>query len=74
MSKRLNLDKKELSKVLKVAIWSGVSALLAVLITYCKSIDISSEMTYYLVIGIPVMNTLLVGAKQFIDENLTKKK
>lgn len=73
MSKRLSLDKKECSKILKVAIYSGISALLAVLITYFKSIDITSQMAYYLVIGIPVLNTALVAVKQFIDENIAKK-
>lgn len=66
MATKYKLNKKDGSSILKVIAYAGVSAAIAALIAIIPQIEVSNGMIVFL---IPVINTALVAAKKFFENN-----
>ena len=65
MSAKFSLAKEDGEKILKVLAYSVASAVIAALISLVSDAKVPPE----LVILIPVVNTVLVAAKKFFEDN-----
>ena len=64
MSKRYTLTKQDGFDVLKVALWSGISAFVAALIYSIQATDIPAEYA----ILVPIANSILYAIKRFAED------
>ena len=65
MSARFSLVRDDAEKILKVLAYSVASAVIAALISLVSDAKVPTE----LVILVPLVNTLLVAAKKFFEDN-----
>ncbi len=65
-SKKYQLSKEDLSKMGQVILWSSGSAIVGALITLLPQINFPVQWLFL----VPVVNTLLVALKKFVDKNL----
>ena len=63
MAKSYELDKKDMSNLGKVAIYSGLAAALAVLVGALTEIDFPVKYAPL----VPIINVLLVGLKDYFE-------
>lgn len=70
MSKRFSLNKEDLKSIGKVAVWTGVSAIVTYLASIVNLVEIPEGSLYvYLV---PIVNILLVALKKFATEHIER--
>jgi len=65
------MDTKELMKVLKVSLYTGLSSTIAYLINYFTKLPVSN--TSFYVLAIPGINIALVSLKKLIDGSFKNK-
>lgn len=68
MAKRYALDKKDLGDLVKVAIYSGLSASLLVIISALTTIDVPAQYAF----AIPLINVTLVALKDFLEDRASR--
>lgn len=61
-SPQYKLNKEDLTSILKVVLWSGLSAMVGTLITVVNQLDVPAE---YLFI-VPIVNTVLVAVHKLL--------
>lgn len=64
MSKRKSFEIDDLISVSKVALWSGGSAIVAVLLAYTQNLEVDGSFALL----IPVINSVLYAANRFFKE------
>jgi len=65
-SQKYQISKEDLLKMGQVLLWSGLSAVAGALLTLLPQIDIPAGYLFL----VPIINTVLVAVKKFIDKNL----
>lgn len=66
MSKRRTFDIDDLVSVAKVAVYSGVSAALAVVYAYTQELDVDGAFALF----VPVINSMIYAAKRFFEDRV----
>jgi hypothetical protein len=66
MSKRFTVDKKDGLNILKVLIWTVVSAVVVALINLIGKLNVPVEYLWLM----PLVNVILVAVKKFCDEKI----
>jgi len=65
MAQKFKTDKKEVSDVVSVFLWSFGSAFIALIIGFVATVDFPPEYA----VAIPAVNTSLYSIKKFVTEN-----
>lgn len=68
MSPKYQLNEADAVKMLKVLAWSLASTVVTVMIALLNETEVPMQYAFLL----PVINTLLVGAKAFMTDNMVK--
>ena len=66
MSKKYSLSKEDSWDIIKVAIWSGVSAFVAAIIYAVQATDVPVEYA----ILVPIANSVLYAIKRFAEDRV----